>query len=400
MLIDFDDDDDDDFDDDPHANALEAPTADDGQPEELASILKMLKRAGARVMQVMDVPKPKPKPRSGLSDTIVDVTMHSPARVPQIDRKETLRRLRKAEIQHKQQKTLAPLASHIALQEGTDCYCMSITLSLGAYDLAGEAVSHDGDSVAPNWMAMALRMGDDLPPSSTTTTNARLRAMYGPMVNALVARLKHTIFALLSHENLGLNEVEADIALGSAKGEVEALFADGDTHPDDDKASVEAAKQGYQTDAPAPDDASMLGNHATMTITIRIDPLTSRMLRVRFQEFDRLKTLADVDGSFEVDATGTVPGSGHNDDPIPYGCEDLLWGQTISEMLWLAGAEMRPDLKRRDAVAFRQCLCDAETLKPPNAPPHFATTAMSDRETNQHFVQWRVAVAPMVLAPC
>jgi hypothetical protein len=281
---------------------------------------------------------------------------------------------------------------------------MNITLSLGAYDLDGSPVSHNGTDIAPNWLAMALRMGSA--PPGLRDTNGRLRSLYGPMLNALVARLKSTVYALLSHENLGLNEVQARIDLGDDKGRVQSLVSDADASALDaasshDHASVQAATREYETKPPMPESEDMLGNHATMTITLRVDPLTSRMLSVRFAEYDRLRREASLDEFDAMEqADGVICGGGQNDNPIPYGIEDLLWGQTVSEMLWLSGAEMCVDAKRRDAVAFRECRCDAGTLKPPNAPPHFALPTRKNPATNQCVARWRLAVAPMSVGPC
>jgi len=91
-------------------------------------------------------------------------------------------------------------------------------------------------------------------------------------------------------------------------------------------------------------------------------------------------------------------GTSVHDDPIPYGCEDLLWGQTISELLWLAGASMRPDLDRRDAEAFRQAFCDAQLLKTPNAPPHVEEVGSGGGA--QRTVHWRLVVDFMGVEPC
>lgn len=340
--------------------------------------------------------------RSGLSDTILDVTMHAPAATPQVDVERTAAHLRDVAARRPQSIAVAPLSSHLMLKDGSDCYCMSATLSLGAYDLDGQAVSHNGVDVAPSWMAMALRMGGDARGAKTST---RLRSLYGPMLNALVARLRQTLFSLLSHENLGLHEIEATVDLSDGEGSVAPLVAC--THPsqvgvqDETSAAAAACQRSYATLAPSPEAPGMLGDHGAMTITLRIDPLTSRMLRERFAEYDRLKREADAESMMNaLQSDEVVLGSGMNDDPIPYGCDDLLWGQTLSELLWLAGAEMRPDLKRRDAAAFRQCLCDAEMLKPPNAPPHFAAEPRVDETTTQRVVQWRIAVAPMALLPC
>ena len=337
--------------------------------------------------------------RSGLSETVVDVTMHAPATTPQVDLERTITHLREVTAKRPSSIAVAPLASHLVLKDGSDCYCMSVTLSLGAYDLEGQPVSHNGVDVAPSWMAMALRMGGDV---STPNPNTRLRSLYGPMLNALVARLRQTVFTLLSHENLGLHEIEASVDL--VDGEVTPLDASrhaSQVAVQDATSAAAARKEKYTTLAPSSEAPSMLGDHGAMTITLRIDPLTSRMLRERFAEYERLGREADVESMlYALRNNETVIGSGLNDDPIPYGCDDLLWGQTLSELLWLAGAEMRPDLKRRDAVAFRQCLCDAEMLKPPNAPPHFAAEPRNNGATAQRVVQWRMAVAPMALVPC
>ena len=344
-----------DFDDDELVSPSQPTQPTELDDDELVSVSSLrVSPSEPTELNAMDLNWSKPDAQSetnfllqyGLSETNLKVIMHSPAPYPQIDEeatliglKDTANRLKLNARTHNM--NLAPLSSHVVLEEGSECYCMSVTLDFGMYDLQS---SHE---VAPNWMAASLQMGRDNP---NLVTNGRLRSMYGPMINALVARLKQTIFALLSHENLGLHEIEASVDLGNKDG--------------------------------------------TMTVELTIDPLTSQMLRERFTEYDRLKTDSNIE-TFDVEKE-ILRGFGHND-PIPYGCEDLLWGQTLSEMLWLAGAEMRPDLERRNDAAFRQCLCDAERLKPPNAPPH------DEEEQSEHgrrVVHWNLAVAPMVLAVC
>lgn len=146
----------------------------------------------------------------------------------------------------------------------------------------------------------------------------------------------------------------------------------------------------------------MLGSHSSATITLKIDALTSRMLRLRLDDYARLKEEADVDAfdphALSADANAPVLGTSAHDDPIPYGCEDLLWGQTVAELLWLAGASMRPDVGRRDAEAFRQAFCDAHLLKVPNAPPHVEDDARG--EGAQPTAHWRLVVHPLDVEPC
>jgi len=347
-----------------------------------------------------DAPALTPMPkRSGLMPTMVDVTMHAPASTVQVDTDKTLDRLRGVAMKRPATIPSAPLAAFLVPKEGSDCYCMTATFALAAYDSMGVALSHDGMSIAPNWLAVALRMGGDM---RGATPQARMRTLYGPVLNALAARLRNTLYALLSHENLGLCEIDARLDFGASTQAVDRIDdrEDGAHAKMQDDVSRQMATFQYDAQPPAGDEYA---EHASVKVTLRIDPFTSRMLRMRFAEYDRLKSEADVPSVADMDTrTGDAPilGSGSNDDPVPYGHEDLLWGQTISEMLWLAGAEMRPDVKRRDIVAFDQCLCDAELLKVPNAPPHFATAATPDADTGQPVVRWRMAVAPMVMAPC
>jgi len=252
----------------------------------------------------------------------------------------------------------------------SDCYSLKATFGLAAYSNDGQPVSHDGTHIAPNWFALALctsaRGG-----AAATPQQAR---QYGQVLNALAARLRNTLNALLSHENLGLCEIGAQLELRQTHTvEPIAPRAAQELLQDDASKAVASATFTVEPDV-------QQQQHASVDVTLRIDPLTSHMLRTRFDEYDRLKKEEILD------------------DPVPYGHEDLLWGQTISEMFWLAGAEMRADVKRRDAVAFGQCLCDAEMLKVPNAPPHVATEQTQDPTTHGSTVRWRMAVAPMAEA--
>ena len=288
---------------------------------------------------------------TSLQPTMVDVTMHTP--VPDAG--------------------ASGAAAPPPFAPTSDCYSLKATFGLAAYSNDGQPVSHDGTHIAPNWFALALctsaRGG-----AAATPQQAR---QYGQVLNALAARLRNTLNALLSHENLGLCEIGAQLELRQTHTvEPIAPRAAQEELLQDDDASKAVASATFTVEP----DVQQQQQHASVDVTLRIDPLTSHMLRTRFDEYDRLKQEEILD------------------DPVPYGHEDLLWGQTISEMFWLAGAEMRADVKRRDAVAFDQCLCDAEMLKVPNAPPHVATEQTQDPTTHGSTVRWRMAVAPMAEA--
>ena len=314
--------------------------------------------------------------RTEIQPTLLDVTMRAPAPTPQVDLPATMVNMRRAARVPLARRHPAPLASHVVLKQDTDRYSMSMTFSLGAYDVDANPVSHDGHALAPSWLALALRMSSDV---DTKLTRARLRSMYAPMLNALVARLRRTVQTLLNHENLGLMAIEASIVLGYEDGRLQQL------------------------EPPLPDEPGMLGRHSSATIALRIDPLTSRMLRLRLDDYKRLKKEADIDAfdahALSADANTPLLGTSAHDDPVPYGCEDLLWGQTISELLWLAGASMRQDVGRRDAEAFRQAFCDAHLLKVPNAPPHVEEVG-SGGGAQQRAVHWRLVVQAMDVKPC
>ena len=137
-------------------------------------------------------------------ETYFDVEMYDPAPKPKIDVAKTAAHLREV-LKDRRRNNLTTaddlprLSSNLILEENSDRYRMRMTLGP---DVAG-------------WLVTGLRIGVDaeIPVAyaldANISNNDRLRCMYGPTLNALVAKLRQTVFSLLSHENLGMHEIRA-----------------------------------------------------------------------------------------------------------------------------------------------------------------------------------------------
>ena len=125
-------------------------------------------------------------------ETYFDVEMYDPAPKPKIDVAKTAAHLREV-LKDRRRNNLTTaddlprLSSNLILEENSDRYRMRMTLGP---DVAG-------------WLVTGLRIGVDaeIPVAyaldANISNNDRLRCMYGPTLNALVAKLRQTVFSLL-----------------------------------------------------------------------------------------------------------------------------------------------------------------------------------------------------------
>ena len=340
--------------------------------------------------------------RSGLESTGLCVHIYRRAGEPQVDLDATNERVEAARDALRGFPAWQPnLRDHVVLVKHTACHSMEVILNTGAYDTRGVPVHHNPNVHATNWLLGALVMGGDVAGGSQWE---RTRALYAPTLSALSVRLKHTVSALLAGEDLSHLAITTELTPHGASRAVEALVhADGSSEWIRDGEMQELLRADVVTEehvrtaaaaytATPPTDGLFPGlfdDVAAVTMRLTIDARTSAMLSDRFAGMHEQSRNADP-----------VHGDGRTTyDPLPYGQDDLLWGQTLSELLWLGGADLHPDERRRDASADAALLVDASQLKPPNAPAHFATSRWQSPEAREYVV-WRATVSPMQRDAC
>ena len=325
--------------------------------------------------------EPSYLPPPSLHSCIVDAKMLRPALKPQIDVDATRANIAATVAAFgNPPKGWRPDLSHVALKPGTACYALELTLNTAAYDLEGVALT-DGkaaDRTVPNWFAECLASAG-VPLLHERDRAIRLWGLYAPALQALAAKLRSTVALLLAHENLDAMEIRSSVAPGDAERRVPQLASwveNGDGSSEvaaakQDAASARAAAADEYVARPPKLDAKAVADAgvSSLTLTFSIDPRTSHMLRLRFDECERCDTL-------------------------PYGLEDMLWGTTLAELFWLGGAAMQDDERRREGVRSDcEYLSDTATLDLPYAPPHQASSCR-DNANGQQCVVWRMAATP------